>query len=176
MKFTLSWLREHLDFSSSLGEIETALTNIGLEVESITDRSEELKPFTVAKVLKASKHPDADRLKICDVQTVNGNFQVICGAPNAKTGMLGVFAPVDSYIPGIDLKLKKTKIRGVESCGMLVSEREMGISDEHDGIIEVDSKHSLGEKFIEIFNLDDPVIEINITPNRGDCLSIRGFI
>jgi len=175
MKFTLSWLREHLDFSSSLGEIETALTNIGLEVESITDRSEELKPFTVAKVLKASKHPDADRLKICDVQSVNGNFQVICGAPNAKTGMLGVFAPVDSYIPGIDLKLKKTKIRGVESCGMLVSEREMGISDEHEGIIEVDQKHKIGESFSEIFGLNDPIIEINITPNRSDCLSVRGI-
>jgi len=175
MKFTLSWLREHLDFTASLTEIETTLTNIGLEVESILDRSVELKPFTVAKVLKASKHPDADRLKICDVKTVEGNFQVICGAPNAKTGMLGVFAPVDSYIPGIDLKLKKTKIRGVESCGMLVSEREMGISDEHEGIIEIDQKYNIGDPFSEVFGLNDPIIEINITPNRSDCLSVRGI-
>ena len=175
MKFTLSWLREHLDFTASLTEIEAKLTNIGLEVESILDRSEELKPFTVAKVIKASKHPDADRLKICDVKTIEGNFQVICGAPNAKTGMLGVFAPVDSYIPGIDLKLKKTKIRGIESCGMLVSEREMGISDEHEGIIEIDKKYNIGDRFSEVFGLNDPIIEINITPNRSDCLSVRGI-
>ena len=175
MKFTLSWLREHLDFTASLTEIEAKLTNIGLEVESILDRSDELKPFTVAKVIKASKHPDADRLKICDVKTIEGNFQVICGAPNAKTGMLGVFAPVDSYIPGIDLKLKKTKIRGIESCGMLVSEREMGISDEHEGIIEIDQKYNIGDRFSEVFGLNDPIIEINITPNRSDCLSVRGI-
>ena len=175
MKFTLSWLREHLDFTASLTEIEAKLTNIGLEVESILDRSDELKPFTVAKVIKASKHPDADRLKICDVKTIEGNFQVICGAPNAKTGMLGVFAPVDSYIPGIDLKLKKTKIRGIESCGMLVSEREMGISDEHEGIIEIDKKYNIGDRFSEVFGLNDPIIEINITPNRSDCLSVRGI-
>ena len=140
MKFTLSWLREHLDTEVDIKIIENILTNIGLEVESIEDRSEELKPFTVAKVIKVSKHPDADRLKICDVKTSKGEFKVVCGAPNAKIGMLGVFAPENSYIPGTKVKLKKTKIRGVESCGMLVSEREMGLSDEHESIIEINQK------------------------------------
>ena len=140
-----------------------------MEIESVEDKSKTFNDFTVAEVLKAEQHPDADRLKVCSVKTIDGTFQVVCGAPNARTGMKGIFAPENSFIPGTGVKLKKSKIRGVESCGMLVSEREMGISDEHDGIIEVDPKYKLGEKFIEVFNLDDPVIEINITPNRG-CL------
>ena len=176
MKFSLSWLNDHLDIKNyDIQEIASKLTNIGLEVESILNRAEELKPFTVGKVLEASKHPNADRLKVCKVETKDGNFQVVCGAPNAKTGMLGVFAPENSFIPGTKLKLKKSKIRGVESCGMLVSEREMGISDEHDGIIEIDKKYKIGDSFAEIYGLNDPVIEINITPNRSDCLSVRGI-
>ncbi len=174
MKFTLSWLKDHLDTNSDLETIVDKLTNIGLEIESVEDKSKTFNDFTVAEVLKAEKHPDADRLKVCTVKSIDGTFQVVCGAPNAREGMKGIFAPENSFIPGTGIKLKKSKIRGVESCGMLVSEREMGLSDEHDGIIEVDEKYSLGEKFIEVFNLDDPVIEINITPNRGDCLSIRG--
>ena len=173
MKFTLSWLKDHLDTSSNLHTIIDTLTNIGLEIESIEDKSETYKYFTVGKVIKAEKHPDADKLKVCEVETIKGNFQVVCGAPNAITGMHGIFAPENSLIPGTGLHLKKTKIRGVDSCGMLVSEREMGISDEHEGIIEVDKKHKVGEKFVKIFNLDDPIIEINITPNRSDCLSVR---
>ncbi len=174
MKFTLNWLKDHLDTSKDLDTIVDKLTNIGLEIESVEDKSKTFNDFTVAEVLKAEQHPDADRLKVCSVKTINGTFQVVCGAPNARAGMKGIFAPENSFIPGTGIKLKKSKIRGVESCGMLVSEREMGISDEHDGIIEVDTKHKLGKKFIEVFNLDDPVIEINITPNRGDCLSVRG--
>ena len=174
MKFTLSWLKDHLDTNKELDVIVDTLTNIGLEIESVEDKSKDFNDFTVAEVLKAEQHPDADRLKVCTVKSIDGTFQVVCGAPNAKEGMKGIFAPENSFIPGTGIKLKKSKIRGVESCGMLVSEREMGISDEHDGIIEVDPKYSLGEKFIEVFNLDDPVIEINITPNRGDCLSVRG--
>ena len=174
MKFTLNWLKDHLDTSKNLDTIVETLTNIGLEIENVEDKSKTFNDFTVAEVLKAEQHPDADRLKVCSVKTIDGTFQVVCGAPNARTGMKGIFAPENSFIPGTGIKLKKSKIRGVESCGMLVSEREMGISDEHDGIIEVDAKHKLGEKFIEVFNLDDPVIEINITPNRGDCLSVRG--
>ena len=153
MKFTLSWLKDHLDTSSDLHTITDKLTNIGLEIESIEDKSEIYKNFTVGKVVKAEKHPDADKLKVCEVETINGNFQVVCGAPNARAGMHGIFAPEDSFIPGTNLHLKKSKIRGVESCGMLVSEREMGISDEHEGIIEVDNKHKVGEKFVTIFNL-----------------------
>jgi len=174
MKFTLSWLKDHLDTNKKLDTIVDTLTNIGLEIESIEDKSKTFNDFTVAEVVKAEKHPDADRLKVCTVKSIDGTFQVVCGAPNAREGMKGIFAPENSFIPGTGVKLKKSKIRGVESCGMLVSEKEMGISDEHDGIIEVDPKYSLGEKFIEVFNLNDPVIEINITPNRGDCLSVRG--
>ena len=175
MKLTLSWLREHLDTGADIKVIESKLTNIGLEVESIEDRTEELKSFTVAKVINASKHPNADRLKVCEVETIKGNFQVVCGAPNAKTGMLGVFAFENTYIPGTKIKLKKTKIRGVESCGMLVSEKEMGLSDEYEGIIEIDQKYKVGDSFSAIYGLDDPIIEINITPNRSDCLSVRGI-
>ena len=175
MKFTLGWLRDHLDTSAELKTITDILTNIGLEIENVEDKSNDFINFSVAKVIKVEKHPDADKLKVCQVETNNGKFQVVCGAPNAREGMLGIFAPENSYIPGTKLHLKKTKIRGIESSGMLVSEREMGISDEHDGIIEVDSKYKIGEPFSKIFNLDEPVIEINLTPNRSDCLSIRGI-
>ncbi len=175
MKFTLDWLKDHLDTSKELKTITDTLTNIGLEIESVEDKSEDFKNFTVAKVLKAEKHPDADKLKVCQVKTINGDFQVVCGASNAREGMLGIFAPENSYIPGTDLHLKKTKIRGVESCGMLVSEREMGISDEHDGIIEIKDDYKIGDQFSKIFKLDEPIIEINLTPNRSDCLSVRGI-
>ena len=175
MKFTLNWLKDHLETNANISEIESTLTNIGLEVDSLIDRSEELKPFRVAKVINVKKHPDADRLKVCEVETTNGNFQVVCGAPNAKKGMLGIFAPENSFIPGTSLKLKRTKIRGVESCGMLVSEKEMGISDEHEGIIEIDSNKKIGDSFSNVYGLDDPIFEINITPNRSDCLSVRGI-
>ena len=152
MKITTNWLREHLDSNLNENQIIDKLTDIGLEVESVDSQSGPLDSFIVAKILKAEKHPDADRLKVCTVKSIDGTFQVVCGAPNAREGMKGIFAPENSFIPGTGVKLKKSKIRGVESCGMLVSEREMGISDEHDGIIEVDSKYSLGEKFIEVFN------------------------
>jgi len=175
MKFTLDWLKDHLDTSADIQIITDTLTNIGLEIENVEDKASEFKNFTVAKVIKAEKHPDADKLKVCQVKTNNGEFQVVCGAPNAREGMLGIFAPENSYIPGTELHLKKTKIRGIESCGMLVSEREMGISDEHDGIIEVGKNHKIGEPFSKIFKLDEPVIEINLTPNRSDCLSVRGI-
>ncbi|OUW96889.1 MAG: phenylalanine--tRNA ligase subunit beta [Pelagibacteraceae bacterium TMED237] len=175
MKFTLDWLKDHLETSNDLKTITDTLTNIGLEIERVEDKSQDFKNFTVAKVIKSEKHPDADKLKVCEVKTINGNFQVVCGAPNAREGMLGIFAPENSYIPGTDLHLKKTKIRGVESCGMLVSEREMGISDEHDGIIEIKDDYKIGDSFSKIFKLDEPIIEINLTPNRSDCLSVRGI-
>ena len=175
MKFTLGWLKDHLETSADLKTITDTLTNIGLEIENVADKSNDFKDFSVAKVVKAENHPDADKLKVCVVRTKFGDFQVVCGAPNAREGMLGIFAPENSYIPGTELHLKKTKIRGVESCGMLVSEREMGISDEHDGIIEVDKKYKIGDPFSKIFKLDEPVIEINLTPNRSDCLSVRGI-
>ena len=175
MKFTLDWLKDHLDTSADLKTITDTLTNIGLEIENVEDKSDDFKDFSVAKVIKAEKHPDADKLKVCQVETKSGKFQVVCGAPNAREGMFGIFAPENSYIPGTEIHLKKTKIRGVESCGMLVSEREMGISDEHDGIIDVGTNHKIGEPFSKIFELDEPIIEINLTPNRSDCLSVRGI-
>ena len=174
MKFSLSWLKDHLDTSASLSVISDTLTNIGLEVEHIDNKAEEFKNFTVAMVLSAEKHPNADRLKVCNVKSIQGNFQVVCGAPNAKKGMMGIFAPENSYIPGTKVNLKKSEIRGVESCGMLLSERELGISDEHDGIIELKGNHNIGDLASTLYGFDDPVIEINLTPNRGDCLSVRG--
>ena len=174
MKFTLSWLKDHLETKSELSVISDTLTNIGLEVEHIDNKIDEYKDFTVAEVLTAEKHPDADRLKVCQVKTIKGNFQVVCGAPNAKSGMMGVFAPSDTFIPGTKVHLKTSQIRGVESCGMLLSERELGISDEHDGIIELQGNHKIGDLASTLYGFDDPVIEINLTPNRSDCLSVRG--
>ena len=175
MKFTLSWLKDHLDTTADIKTIVNTLTNIGLEVEFVEDKSEKFKYFTVAKVVSATKHPNADRLKVCEVQTNKGNFQVVCGASNAQTGMLGIFAPIDTFVPGTKMNLKKSEIRGVESCGMLLSERELGISDEHEVIIELSNVHKIGDPVAKIFGFDDPVIEINITPNRSDCLSVRGI-
>ena len=155
MKFTLSWLKDHLDTKLELNQIIDKLTNIGLEVEEVKDRSTEMKPFKVAFVIKAEKHPNADRLKVCQVKTSRGIYQVVCGAPNAKTGMKGIFAPEGSFIPGTEIILKKTNIRGIDSSGMLVSEKEMGISEDHEGIIEVDKSYDIGESFAKIFGLDE---------------------
>ena len=137
MKFTLSWLKEHLETDATLQEIADKLTMVGLEVERIDDKASSLAPFTVARVISAEKHPDADRLRVCMVDPGDGKpVQVVCGAPNARAGMIGVFARPGTHIPGTGLELKVGKIRGQESHGMLVSAREMGISEEHDGIIE----------------------------------------
>ena len=175
MKFTLSWLKDHLETSSDITVISDTLTNIGLEVEQIEDKAEVFKNFTVAKVLTTKKHPDADRLKICNVESILGNFQVVCGASNAKAGMMGIFAPENTFIPGTKINLKKSEIRGIESCGMLLSERELGISEEHDGIIELTGDYKIGDNASVIYGFDDPIIEINLTPNRSDCLSVRGI-
>lgn len=176
MKFTLSWLKRHLDTDATLEEISDKLTAIGLEVEDIADGAEMYAPFTVAYVEKAEQHPDADKLRVCTVKSSSGVHQVVCGAPNAKTGMYAIFAPEGSVIPGLDnLVLKKAKIRGVESCGMLVSEKEMCLSDEHKGIIELEGEPEIGTPMAEIFGLDDPVIEIALTPNRADCAGVYGI-
>ncbi len=176
MKFTLSWLKKHLDTQADAAKIAETLTAIGLELEDLTDPAATFAPFKVAYVESAEKHPDADKLKVCKVKTADqGTIQVVCGAPNARTGMKGVFAPGGTYIPGLDVTLKKANIRGVESNGMLVSEREMCLSDDHDGIIEVDEKYEIGTPMAEIFGLNDPVFEISLTPNRVDCAGIRGI-
>jgi phenylalanyl-tRNA synthetase beta chain len=176
MKFTFSWLKEHLETDSSLAEIVDKLTMIGLEVERVEDKARELAPFTVARVISAEKHPNADKLKVCMVETGDGApVQVVCGAPNARAGMMGVFARPGTHIPGTGLDLKVGAIRGVESRGMLVSAREMGISDDHQGIIELPANAPLGEPFAAIAGLDDPVLDVAVTPNRADCLGVHGI-
>lgn len=176
MKFTLGWLKEHLDTDASIDEICARLTMNGHEVEGVVDRAKGLEEFVVARIVEAKPHPDADRLRVCAVDYGAGEaVQVVCGAPNAKTGLLGVFAHDGLFIPGTGITLKKAEIRGVESNGMMVSEREMQISEEHDGIIEFDEEHPIGSSAVKALGLDDPVIEIGITPNRGDCLGVRGI-
>lgn len=174
MKFTLSWLRDHLESDASLDEIVEKLSMIGLEVEGVENPAEKYAAFHAARVIEAKQHPNADRLRVCRVDTGAEEVQVVCGAPNARTGMIGVFAPAGSYIPGSDMVLKPGVIRGEASNGMLVSEREMGLSDEHEGIIELDGDVEIGTGLATILGLDDPVIEIGITPNRGDCLGVHG--
>jgi len=175
MKFTVEWLKQHLDTDASVDEISRMLTMVGLEVEKITNRGQDLEDFVVGHVIEAIQHPDADRLRVCKVDTGSGVVELVCGAPNARTGLTGVFAPSGSYVPGTGLTLKPTEIRGVTSNGMLLSEREMGLSDEHDGIIELDGNPAPGSKATEVMGLSDTVIEIAITPNRGDCLGVRGI-
>lgn len=175
MKFTLSWLKDYLDTDASLQEIADTLTMVGLEVEEIDNPADKYAAFKVAYVESAEQHPDADRLQVCMVNTGDETVQVVCGAPNARTGMKGVFAPSGSIVPGTGMLLKKSKIRGVESNGMLVSEREMGLSDEHEGIIDLDDDAEIGKPFAELLGLDDPMIEIAITPNRPDCLGVYGI-
>ena len=147
---------------------------MGLEVESVTDRAAALAPFRIAEVLEAVPHPNADRLKACRSMTGSGLVSVVCGAPNARTGMKAVFAPPGSVIPGSGITLKKGQIRGVESAGMLLSAREMGLGEDHDGIIELPADAPVGETYAHWAGLDDPVIEIAVTPNRGDALAVRG--
>ena len=175
MKFSLGWLRDHLDTQASLADITATLDRIGLEVEGVEDLGEALAPFRTARVLEAEPHPDADRLRVCKVEHAGGIETVVCGAPNAKAGMVGVFAPSGSTIPGSGLVLKPTSIRGVPSNGMLVSEREMGLSDAHEGIIELDPETPVGVPLVEAMGLGDPVIDIAVTPNRPDALGIRGI-
>lgn len=179
MKFTLSWLKRHLDTDASVDDITYALTDLGLEVEGVENPAERLAAFTIGKVLNAEKHPDADKLKVCQVETADGPTQIICGAPNARAGITVVIASPGTYVPGIDTTIGVGKIRGVESYGMMCSEREMELSDEHDGIIELPSGE-VGERFTDWLAANDPskvdpVIEIAITPNRPDALGVHGI-
>ncbi|CAO3441913.1 phenylalanine--tRNA ligase subunit beta [Azospirillum largimobile] len=175
MKFTLSWLKDHLETDASLDQITEKLTALGLEVEGVHDRSKELAPFRVAHVVSAEKHPDADKLRVLMVDTGAGTLQVVCGAPNARAGMKGVFAPEGTYVPGSDITLKKGVIRGVESNGMMCSKRELKLSDEHEGIIELPDDAPVGAGFADYAGLNDPVIDINLTPDRADCAGVRGI-
>jgi phenylalanyl-tRNA synthetase beta chain len=176
MKFTLAWLKEHLDAEAPLEAIVDKLTMIGLEVESVDDKAKLLAPFTIARVVEAKQHPNADRLRVCLVDTGTGDpVQVVCGAPNARTGMKGVFSPPGSFIPGKNITLGVGNIRGIESRGMLVSEAELLLSDDHDGIIELPADAPVGASYAQWAGLGDPVIEINLTPNRPDCTGVHGI-
>ncbi|WP_299749885.1 phenylalanine--tRNA ligase subunit beta [uncultured Boseongicola sp.] len=179
MKFTLSWLHEHLDTTASVAEIAETLTDLGLEVEGIENPAEKLRDFTIGKVQTAEQHPDADRLRVCMVETDEGLKQIVCGAPNARAGITVVIAKPGTYVPGIDTTIQVGRIRGVESFGMMASEREMELSDEHDGIIELASGE-VGQSFADWLAENDPafvdpVIEIAITPNRQDALGVEGI-
>ena len=175
MKFTLSWLKDHLETDATLDEIVERLTSIGLEVESVDDKAA-LKPFVIAKVLTAAKHPDADKLQVLSVDVGSGApVQVVCGAPNARAGLIGAFAAPGTYVPGIDVTLSIGKIRGVESHGMMCSERELELSDEHNGIIDLPQDAPVGTSFAAYAHLDDPVIEINLTPNHPEATGVYGI-
>ncbi|SCA57265.1 Phenylalanine--tRNA ligase beta subunit [Candidatus Terasakiella magnetica] len=175
MKFTLSWLLEHLETDKSCDEIVEKLSMIGLEVEGVEDRSKGLETFKIAEIVECEQHPDADKLRLLKVFDGEKDYQVVCGAPNARKGLKGVFATDGSYIPGLDVTLKPTKIRGVESFGMMMSEAEMLLSEDHDGIVDLPVETEVGARAVDIMGLTDPIIEIAITPNRGDCAGVRGI-
>ena len=177
MKFTLSWLKDHLDTDEPLDKLADRLTMIGLEVEHIEDKAKLLAPFTIARVISAEQHPNADRLRVCMVETGNGDapVQVVCGAPNARAGLTSVFSAPGTYIPGKDITLGVGTIRGVESRGMLCSAAELMISDDHDGIIELPADAPVGARYADWAGLGDPVIEINLTPNRQDATGVHGI-
>ncbi len=176
MKFSLEWLKQHLDTEASAQEIAYKLTAIGLEVEDVSNPTEALAPFRVAKVLTAEKHPQADKLQVLTVDAgTGGPIQVVCGAPNARAGILGVFGPPGAYVPGSDLTLKVAAIRGVESRGMMCSSRELELGDDHSGIIELPEDAPVGTAFTAYAGLDDPVFDVNVTPNRQDAMGVRGI-
>ena len=174
MKFTLSWLKEHLETDATLDEIVEAMVAVGLEVESVENPAEKLAAFTIGEVLHAEKHPDADKLRVCKVATKDGEMQIVCGAPNARAGIKIAYAPVGSYVPGIDVTLSKAKIRGVESHGMMCSVRELELGDDHDGIIEAPAASKVGDPVSQWLGANDPVIDFEVTPNRPDTNGVNG--
>jgi len=174
MKFTLSWLKEHLKTDANIDEVVEAMTLAGLEVEEVENPAEKLSAFSIAKVVSAERHPDADRLKVCQVETRDGLKQIVCGAPNARAGMTVAFAPLGAYIPGLDFSLDKKprKIRGVESSGMMCSSKELEMGDDHDGIMDLDDSFEMGMPLADALDMNDPVIDFEVTPNRPDWLGV----
>jgi phenylalanyl-tRNA synthetase beta chain len=175
MKFTLSWLKEHLDTEADAAAVADALTRIGLEVEDISNPADVLRPFVIARVLTAAPHPQADKLQVLSVDAGNGPLQVVCGAPNARAGLVGIFGPPGAYVPGSDMTLKVAAIRGVESNGMMCSVRELQLGEEHDGIVELPADAPVGQVYAQWAGLDDPLFDISVTPNRQDCMGVRGI-
>lgn len=175
MKFTLDWLRQHLDTDASLTTIVETLTRIGLEVEGVENPGEKLAAFKVARVLSAERHPQADKLQVLSVDAGDAPIQVVCGAPNARAGLIGVFGAPGAYVPGSDITLKVAEIRGVVSNGMMCSTRELELGDDHDGIIELPGDAPIGTPYPDYAGLNDPVIDVSITPNKQDCMGVRGI-
>ena len=175
MKFTLGWLKSHLDTDADLDAIVEGLTRIGLEVEGVHNPGEALASFRVARILSAERHPQADKLQVLSVDAGDGPMQVVCGAPNARAGLVGVFGAPGAYVPGLDVTLKVAAIRGVESNGMMCSARELQIGEGHDGIIELPEDAAIGTSFPDYAGLNDPVIDVSITPNRQDCMGVHGI-
>lgn len=175
MKFTLSWLKEHLETDATVQDVADALNRIGLEVEGVENPAEKLKGFTVAKVLTAERHPQADKLQVLTVDAGHGPLQVVCGAPNARAGLVGVFGVEGAVVPANGMVLRKAAIRGVESNGMMCSTRELELGEDHDGIIELPGDAPIGTAFSDYAALNDPVIDVAITPNRQDCMGVRGI-
>lgn len=176
MKFTLSWLKEHLDTDAGVEEIAQGLTSVGIEVEGVHNPAEALRPFRVARVVSAERHPQADKLQVLMVDAGDGQpLQVVCGAPNARAGLIGVFGGPGTYVPGSDFTLRKAAIRGIESNGMMCSSRELQLGDDHDGIIELPADAPVGQSFADYAGLDDPLFDVAITPNRPDCMGVNGI-
>jgi phenylalanyl-tRNA synthetase beta chain len=175
VKFSLSWLKEHLDTTADINAVADRLNQIGLEVEGIENPAEKLAAFRIAKVLSAAPHPQADKLQVLLVDAGGTPLQVVCGAPNARAGMLGVFGPAGAVVPANGMILKVTAIRGVESNGMMCSIAELELGDDHDGIIELSTDAPVGQVYAEWAGLDDPVIDVSVTPNRQDCMGVRGI-
>jgi len=175
MKFSLSWLKEHLDTDADIHAVADCLNRIGLEVEGIENPADALSAFRIAKVLSAAPHPQADKLQVLSVDAGGEPLQVVCGAPNALAGMLGVFGPAGAVVPANGMVLKVAAIRGVESNGMMCSIAELELGDDHDGIIELSEDAPVGQVYADWAGLDDPVIDVSITPNRQDCMGVRGI-
>ena len=177
MKFTLSWLKDHLITKASLDEILSVMLKAGLEVEHVDDPNEKLSAFTVCKVKDAKPHPDADKLRVCTVDTVDGEKTIVCGAPNARAGMSAIYAPLGTYIPGLDFALDKKprKIRGVESHGMMCSSKELEAGDDHDGINDLTEFFEVGAPAAKALGQTDPSIDFEVTPNRPDWLGVAGI-
>ena len=179
MKFTLSWLKDHLETEKSVEELAAKLNAIGLEVESVEDAGARLGAFPIARVVEAKKHPNADKLQVLQVEVETGEalLEVVCGAPNAKAGMLGVFAPLGTYIPGSKITLEKKPVRGVVSNGMMCSAAELEFSEESAGILDLPNEWAdrVGARYVDAAGLNDPVFEVKLTPNRPDCAGVRGI-
>jgi phenylalanyl-tRNA synthetase beta chain len=175
MKFTLSWLKEHLDTEADAATVADALTRVGLEVESVSNPANALRPFVIARVLTAAPHPQADKLQILSVDAGSGPLQVVCGAPNARAGLVGIFGPPGAYVPRSGMTLKVAAIRGVESNGMMCSFRELELGEDHDGIVDLPADAPVGAGYAEYAGLDDPLFDISVTPNRQDCMGVRGI-